>query len=224
MSKIIKDYILKQEITEMPQIHFSGRIIIIDTTSDAVKAVNYLNSFPMVGVDTETRPSFKRGVTHKVGLLQVATDDICFLFRLCKIGIPNCLHEFLENDVLKIGLSLKDDFSKLRGKKKTVDPSKGNWLELQQYVLRFGIKDMSLQKIYANLFQMRISKTQRLSNWEVATLTEGQQLYAATDAWCTLRIYEELKRLEEENDYELVVTSPEVPIYSEIENVENHGI
>lgn len=198
----------------MPQIQFSGRIIIIDTVSDAVKAVNYLNSFSVVGVDTETRPSFKKGVIHKIALLQVATDDICFLFRLCKIGIPNCLHEFLENDVLKIGLSLKDDFSKLCSKSNTVDPSKGNWLELQQYVLHFGIKDMSLQKLYANLFQMRISKSQQLSNWEAPDLTKKQQLYAATDAWCTLRIYEELKRMEEENDYELVVTNPEVLVYS----------
>ena len=224
MSRIIKDYIIKQEMAEMPKVQFTGRIIIINTASDAIKATNYLNSFPVVGVDTETRPSFKKGVIHKVGLLQVATDDTCFLFRLHKIGIPDCLHEFLENDVLKIGLSLKDDFSKLRIRKKSIDPSKGNWLELQQYVLRFGIKDMSLQKIYANLFRMRISKTQRLSNWEIDALTEGQQLYAATDAWCTLRIYKELKRMEEENDYELVVTKPDIPVYLEIENIENDGI
>ena len=84
MSRIIKDYIIKQEMAEMPKVQFTGRIIIINTASDAIKATNYLNSFPVVGVDTETRPSFKKGVIHKVGLLQVATDDTCFLFRLLR--------------------------------------------------------------------------------------------------------------------------------------------
>lgn len=181
----------KKLISEMPKEVFPGRIIIIYTEEDARKAVSYLNRCPVVGVDTETRPSFKKGKINKVALLQISTVDTCFLFRLNRIGIPDFLEEFLQNDTLKIGLSLRDDFSMLR-RANNKDPKVGNWIELQDYVSRFGIQEKSLQKIYAILFGKKISKNQRLSNWEADVLTEAQQQYAATDAWATLRIYKEL--------------------------------
>lgn len=179
----------KKLISEMPKVVFPGRIIIIYTEDDARKAVAYLNRCSVVGVDTETRPSFKKGKVNSVALLQVATSDTCFLFRLNRIGIPDFLEEFLQNDVLKIGLSLSDDFNMLR-RANNKDPRVGNWIELQDYVSRFGIQEKSLQKIYAILFGEKISKNQRLSNWEADVLTEAQQQYAATDAWATLRIYQ----------------------------------
>jgi len=181
----------KKLISEMPKVVFPGRIIIIYTEDDARKAVAYLNRCSVVGVDTETRPSFKKGKVNSVALLQVATSDTCFLFRLNRIGIPDFLEEFLQNDVLKIGLSLRDDFNMLR-RANNKDPRVGNWIELQDYVSRFGIAEKSLQKIYAILFGQKISKSQRLSNWEADVLTEAQQQYAATDAWATLRIYQRL--------------------------------
>lgn len=181
----------KKLISEMPKVVFPGRIIIIYTEDDARKAVAYLNRCCVVGVDTETRPSFKKGKVNSVALLQVATSDTCFLFRLNRIGIPDFLEEFLQNDVLKIGLSLRDDFNMLR-RANNKDPRVGNWIELQDYVSRFGIQEKSLQKIYAILFGEKISKSQRLSNWEADVLTEAQQQYAATDAWATLRIYQRL--------------------------------
>lgn len=181
----------KKLISEMPKVVFPGRIIIIYTEDDARKAVAYLNRCSVVGVDTETRPSFKKGKVNSVALLQVATSDTCFLFKLNRIGIPDFLEEFLQNDVLKIGLSLRDDFNMLR-RANNKDPRVGNWIELQDYVSRFGIQEKSLQKIYAILFGEKISKSQRLSNWEADVLTEAQQQYAATDAWATLRIYQKL--------------------------------
>ena len=181
----------KKLISEMPKVVFHGRIIIIYTEDDARKAVAYLNRCSVVGVDTETRPSFKKGKVNSVALLQVATSDTCFLFRLNRIGIPDFLEEFLQNDVLKIGLSLRDDFNMLH-RANNKDPRVGNWIELQDYVSRFGIQEKSLQKIYAILFGEKISKSQRLSNWEADVLTEAQQQYAATDAWATLRIYQKL--------------------------------
>ncbi|WP_289105316.1 3'-5' exonuclease [uncultured Bacteroides sp.] len=181
----------KKLISEMPKVVFPGRIIIIYTEDDARKAIAYLNRCSVVGVDTETRPSFKKGKVNSVALLQVATSDTCFLFRLNRIGIPDFLEEFLQNDVLKIGLSLRDDFNMLH-RANNKDPRVGNWIELQDYVSRFGIQEKSLQKIYAILFGEKISKSQRLSNWEADVLTEAQQQYAATDAWATLRIYQRL--------------------------------
>lgn len=178
----------KKLISEMPKVTFPGRIIIIYSAEEARKAVAYLNRCEVVGVDTETRPSFKKGKINDVALLQISTCDTCFLFRLNRIGIPDFLEEFLLNDVLKIGLSLRDDFNMLRRANKK-DPRVGNWIELQDYVGRFGIEEKSLQKIYAILFGKKISKSQRLSNWEADVLTEAQQQYAATDAWATLEIY-----------------------------------
>ena len=106
-------------------------------------------------------------------------------------------------DVLKIGLSLRDDFNSLK-KGKSVKPDLGNWIELQDYVVKFGIEDKSLQKIYANLFNQKISKSQRLSNWEADTLSNGQQAYAATDAWACVKIYNLLQELEKSGEYEIV--------------------
>ena len=191
----------------MPKVLFPGRIFVIYTESEAEKAVAYLKDQRIVGVDTETRPSFKRGTTHKVALLQISTQDTCFLFRLNRIGMPDSLQEFLMSDTLKIGLSLKDDFNSLR-KRQDMHPDRGNWIELQEYVGKFGIEDRSLQKIYANLFGEKISKNQRLSNWEADVLSEGQKLYAATDAWACVEIYNCLSELESTGNYEIIQNEP----------------
>ena len=201
----IKNTVNKTEIAELPKELFDGRVYVIYTEADADKAVDYLSQYKIVGVDTETRPSFKKGEVHKVALLQISTEDTCFLFRLNKIGMPLSLQEFLTNDVLKIGLSLKDDFMKLQ-KRKNVHAEEGNWIELQDYVGRFGIEDRSLQKIYANFFGKKISKNQRLTNWEAETLTEAQIQYAATDAWACVKIYNRLAEMDETGNYELVIS------------------
>ena len=207
--KQIRNTITKAEIATMPKVLFEGRIFVIYTEADADKAVEYLKTQQIVGVDTETRPSFKRGTTHKVALLQIATADTCFLFRLNRIGMPASLQDFLMSDTLKIGLSLKDDFMMLR-RRKNMHAEEGNWIELQDYVGRFGIEDRSLQKIFANLFGQKISKNQRLSNWEAETLTEGQMKYAATDAWACVEIYRSLEEMERTGDYEVVKVVKEV--------------
>ena len=196
----LQNKIAKQTMADMPKEAFAGRIFVIHTEEEARKAVEYLNTFSVVGVDTETRPSFKKGQTHKVALLQVSTADTCFLFRLNRVGLPDFLEEFLQNDVLKIGLSLKDDFAAMR-KRNDGDPRNGNWIELQDYVMTFGIEEKSLQKIFALLFGKKISKAQRLSNWEADTLTEAQCLYAATDAWACVEIYNYLEQLRATGDY-----------------------
>ena len=212
----IKNTITKAEIAQLPKVLFEGRVFVVYTEADTDKAVEYLKTQSIVGVDTETRPSFKRGMTHKVALLQISTQDTCFLFRLNQIGMPASLEDFLMSDVLKIGLSLKDDFMMLR-RRKDVSAEEGNWIELQDYVGRFGIDDRSLQKIYANLFGRKISKNQRLSNWEAETLSEAQIRYAATDAWACVEIYNCLSEMERTGDYEVVKvvkeeTSTESPV------------
>lgn len=191
--RIIKEAFDKKEIGALPVASFEGRIIIVQSETESDKAVRYLLSQQILGIDTETRPSFRKGQTHQVALLQVSTVDTCFLFRLNMIGITESIKRLLEDcSVIKVGLSLKDDMHQLS---KRADFTPGMFIELQHEVKKMGIKDMSLQKIYANLFSKRISKGQQLSNWEADTLTPQQKVYAATDAWACIMIYNELNEL-----------------------------
>lgn len=177
----------KQSVNQMPLVTFKGQIHVIDAISQVKSAVTALRSASIVGFDTETRPCFRRGERHNVALLQLATDDHAFLFRLNKTGIPAPLKQYLEDDnVTKVGLSTPDDFHQLT---RVSDIHPAGFIELQQLVTQYQIADMSLQKIYAILFQQKISKGQQLSNWEATQLTDAQQRYAAIDAWACLRIY-----------------------------------
>lgn len=183
----------------MLPVAFSGRIIVVQSELEANKAVDYLMAQPLVGIDTETRPSFTRGVVNKVALLQVSTLDTCFLFRLNVIGICPAIKRFLESEqVVKVGLSLKDDFTVLR---RRTDFVPGGMVDLQHLVKEMGIKELSLQKVYAIFFGQKISKAQRLSNWEVDVLTDKQKIYAATDAWACVMIYNRMNDLKETGDY-----------------------
>ncbi len=180
----------KASLAEMPTEIFPGLIAVIESAEGADKAVAYLTKHPLVGFDTETRPSFHKGQINVVALMQVATDDRAFLFRLNKTGITPSMKSFLENPVIvKVGLSLKDDFQMLR-RREALDPK--GFVELQKLVHDYHISDASLQKIYGIVFGKRISKGQRLTNWEAKSLTRPQQLYASLDAWACLQIYREL--------------------------------
>lgn len=205
MEKIIYSKFDKSDIVALPRAVFDGRIFVINTEAEAEKAVSYLLGQDILGVDTETRPSFKKGQRHNVALLQVSTHDTCFLFRLNLIGMPPAIIRLLEDiNVPKIGLSLHDDILSLH---KRADFTPGNFIDLQQHVGELGVKDLSLQKLYANFFHQKISKTVRLSNWETDVLSDSQKTYAATDAWACIKIYEELMRLERTGDYKLVVNN-----------------
>ena len=178
------------------------------------KAVDYLLSQKILGFDTETRPSFKKGQRYEVSLLQVSTHDTCFLFRLNLTGITPAIIRLLEDKkVVKVGLSWHDDLLQLH---RRAEFKAGNFVELQDVAEKFGIEDKSLQKLYANLFHMKISKAQRLSNWEQTVLRDAQKLYAATDAWTCIKIYEELQRLSRDGDYELVEPVKLVEAESEV--------
>lgn len=204
MEKVIYNKFDKKDIAALPRAVFGGRIFVITTAAEAEKAVEYLLTQDILGVDTETKPSFKKGRAYEVALLQVSTHDTCFLFRLNLIGMTPAIIRLLEDvKVPKIGLSLRDDILSLH---RRADFVPGNFIDLQKHVCELGVEDLSLQKLYANFFHEKISKTVRLSNWESDVLSESQKLYAATDAWACINIYEELLRLEETGDYKLVKT------------------
>ena len=203
MSKTIYNKYDKKLIPSLPTAQFDGRIIVILTKGETEKAVNYLLSQPILGFDTETRPTFRKGEHHKVALLQVSTPDTCFLFRLNHTGLTPALIRLLEdNTVPKMALSWHDDVNGLQ-RLKQFNP--GHFIDIQQLVKELGVEDMSLQKLYANLFGQKISKRQQLSNWEADILSTPQKLYAATDAWACINLYNEIVRLKETGNYKLIV-------------------
>ncbi|MBQ6187865.1 MAG: 3'-5' exonuclease domain-containing protein 2 [Prevotella sp.] len=189
-------------IAAMPAVSFDGRIVVVDTLSAAEAAVECLLKETTLGIDTETRPTFRKGEVHNVSLLQVATNDVCYLFRLNRIGIPpSVLNLLTAKEVTLVGLSLVDDLMRLHN---DVDFEPGHFVDLQKEIVRFGIEDRGLRKMYANFFSERISKREQLSNWEARQLSPRQQQYAAIDAWACLRLYDEFQRLWESGDYVVV--------------------
>lgn len=181
----------KETINRLPIESFAGRIHVIESVDAAKQAIEKLHNHTLLGLDTETKPSFRKGRTNKVSLVQLSTDTDCYLFRINKIGFIDELRNLMiDRSITKIGLSLHDDFKVLH---KIDDFEPHNYIDLQNIVKQYGIQDMSLQKIYAIVFGKKISKSQRLSNWEAPTLSVPQQYYAALDAWACLRIYQTLQ-------------------------------
>ena len=209
MNKVIYNKFDKSRISQLPRVTFPGRIVVILNETEAEKAVDYLLSRDIIGVDTETRPVFKKGHRRKVALLQACDHEVCFLFRLNYMGLPDCIKRFLEDTTVpKVGLSLSDDMLMLHQR---ANFKPGYFIDLQDYVKSLGIEDMSLQKLYANVFHERITKRQQLSNWENEVLNDKQKLYASTDAWTCIKLYERLHEMTETGDYQLVVVPTPEP-------------
>jgi len=182
--------ITKEEIASFDSEEFNGQILVVDSQSKVIPAIDYLSKFRNLGFDTETRPTFRKGNQNNLALIQLATDDRCYLFRINKIGFSPALVRLLsDRNIQKIGLSLRDDFT---GMSRQMKFSPQGFIDLQKMVSEYDIADISLQKIYAILFQKKISKNQQLSNWEAESLSDAQKKYAAIDAWACLKIYEKL--------------------------------
>lgn len=214
MMKEIYEKFPKTQIQTMPQARFAGRVFVITTENEADRAVSYLLTQDILGFDSETRPTFSKWQHHQVALLQVSSKDTCFLFRLNVMGLCDSIVTLLsDTKITKIGLSLRDDFRALK-ERRTFE--QGNFVDLQNEVKKIGILDCSLQKIYANLFGEKISKSQQLSNWEADILSEGQKAYASLDAWACIRIYEEVQKLSNSKEFTLI-PSPQ-PTENEVTN------
>ena len=183
--------ISKDALSALPAETFNGEIVLIDKPEQVVSAVEEIRTADIIGFDTETRPSFKRGLSYNVALIQLCTPKKCFLFRTNLIGLPKELVSLLEDpEILKVGLSVRDDFHHLR---KLTDFEPASFIDLQTFVKEYKIADNSLSRLYAILFGKRISKGQRLTNWEATPLTDAQKGYAALDAFACISIYNYLK-------------------------------
>lgn len=188
---MFRSEIEKEEINRLAVHQFEGEIRVVEDQRTFQEAMSEISSYDLLGFDTETKPAFKKGVNHKIALLQLSNSHVSWLFRVNKIGIPASLKSLLEDEsVLKIGAGLHDDMRRLR-QVTTFNP--GGFLDLQKYVEAFNIESKGLKKLVAIILGYKISKSQQMSNWEADTLTEQQQRYAATDAWVCLEIYNRLR-------------------------------
>lgn len=182
-----------EEVSALPAVQFNGEIIVVDTPQRLDDACQYLAKQRVLGFDTETRPSFTAGVTNKVALLQLYGGDKCFLIRLNRVQMSKQLTDILHNpNILKIGAAVKNDIAVLNRLRHF---TAGGFLDLQDIVEDYGIENKSLRKISGIVLGKKVSKAQRLSNWEAKVLTLQQQLYAATDAWVCVEIYKHLVQI-----------------------------
>ncbi len=183
--------ITKEEIDQLSIKQFEGDIIMIDSPESFEREIDRIMSHSVLGFDTETRPSFAKGKSNTVALVQLSTAEEAWLIRLNRIGIPAKLIALFEDEqIIKVGAGLQDDLRRLRSLFRF---RAGGFLELQHYVEAFHIQSKSLKKLTAIVLGVKISKSQQMSNWEATELTPAQQLYAATDAWACFAIYFKLR-------------------------------
>ena len=186
--------ISNEDVAQLEPVRFDGEIVVVDTVRDLLRACEVLSAQKIIGFDTETRPSFTSGMVNKVALLQLSTDDVCFLIRLNKVPLDKALIAILHNEnIAKVGAAVQNDIAALNALRHF--KARG-FIDLQNEVGRFGIEDRSLRKLSGIIIGKKVSKAQRLSNWEAQTLTPQQQQYAATDAWVCIELLRRLQAAE----------------------------
>lgn len=192
MKNCFPEKITREEIAECAACTFGGEIVVVEDEEQLLKACAYLRTQKVIGFDTETRPAFKAGTVNRVALLQLSTREKTFLIRLSKLRLDKAIVKILTSkDIIKVGAGLDNDLRALQ-RLRRFRPE--GFMELQNIVSDWGIADKSVRKIAAIVLGVRVSKAQRLSNWEAAQLTPAQQLYAATDAWICLEILDRLEK------------------------------
>lgn len=171
-------------------IQFPGKIHLINSDAELKGVSGQLSEATQFGFDTETRPSFKKGEIYKVALLQLATETDAFLVRLHRITQFSLLKDIFENEsILKIGVAIRDDIKQLQ-KINSFTPK--NFVELQTLAKSKGLENFGLKGMTEEVLHQPLSKASKITNWEARELTDQQLMYAATDAWVGLKIYQKL--------------------------------
>jgi len=190
VNKKYQENITAEELTECELSWFRGEIVVVDNLKTFHEVFPKLLGVDLLGFDTETKPTFKKGKKNVVSLIQLSTDKLACLFRINKIGFPEGLVKILsDSSVIKAGVAVHDDIRFLKGVKKFIPDG---FVDLQSFVKDYGIESSGLKKLTAIILGFRISKRQQVTDWEAAQLTEAQKVYAATDAWVCHQIYRKL--------------------------------
>ena len=182
-----KKVITKEDINLLELDKYNGEIILIDTEDALAKACIEIAKSAIIGIDTETKPSFKKGIINTVALLQIATDKKAYIIRLKKVKMSTPLAAIFSNKkIKKIGIAVFDDLKDL----KKLHPFKDeSVVDLNLLAPKLGFESIGAKKLSALVLGIRISKRQQVSNWEAQKLSQAQIDYAATDAWICREIY-----------------------------------
>jgi ribonuclease D len=182
--------ISKEEINLLPAMEFHGDVELIQDTEHAIAAARALAHEPALGFDTETRPSFHADQQFKVSLLQLATGQKAYLFRLHYMEFPPELAAIMSNEkIVKVGVAIRDDVKALQ---KLCPFEPRGFFDLADEARRRGITSFGLRGLAAIYLEQRIMKGAKLTNWDQRTLTPSQISYAAVDALAGLQIYQKM--------------------------------
>jgi len=182
-----KKFITKEEINALELGKYSGDIVLVDTNEELIRACEEIRACRLIGIDTETKPSFKKGQINSVALLQIATDQKAYIIRLKSVTMGNELASiFSDETIVKVGIAVKDDLKDL---KKLHSFEEKSIVDLNVFAPKLGFESIGAKKLSALVLGIRISKRQQVSNWEQKKLTNAQIVYAATDAWICREIY-----------------------------------
>mgnify|MGYP006157311079 CR=1 FL=1 len=191
---MIKKQINKDEIEVLPSGKYEGEICLVDNIKNIEDIFKEINLEKFVGVDTETKPSFKKGVTHKTSLIQIATSKKVYLFRIHKLGFHKLFIDLFENkNITKVGIAFFQDLKELKAEYVSFNPQ--NIVDLNEWCKKEGFENIGAKNLSAMVLGIKISKKQRVSNWELDVLSDAQLDYAATDAWICREIYAVLNQL-----------------------------
>lgn len=164
----------------------------LDGPDVVCRAAERLSASAVVGFDTETRPSFRKGVRHPVSLLQLALPDEVYLLRLNQHGLPEEIAAvLLDADIRKVGIGTRDDVRELE---RDFGCRARNVVSMDRLFRQQGYQVSSLRKLAALITGRRISKRQQTSNWAAKELSAAQKSYAAADAWLCLELWQHLQK------------------------------
>jgi ribonuclease D len=190
MNRKYAENITAEEIKILGMKHFEGEIVVVDNHSHFRSIIKRFSHSTLLGFDTETKPTFRKGRKNKVSLLQLSDSRLACLFRINRIGLPDELIRILSNpEITKAGVAIHDDIKVLNHIRHFVP---AGFVDLQSFVKSFGIESSGLKKLAAIVLGFRISKSQQVTDWEVVELSEAQKVYAATDAWVCYEVYKKL--------------------------------
>lgn len=179
--------ITKEEINECELAGFEGEIRLVESEDAAQEAIEYLQHSPLIGFDTESKPSFKKGEHHPIALIQLSNLEVAFLFRINKLKeMPDFSKLFSNEQITKIGLGLRDELTELETK---IGCECRQFVDLERIAHYHKFHQRGVRALAAFFLKIRVSKSAQKSNWERTELTDSQLKYAATDAWVCLSIF-----------------------------------
>lgn len=183
----------KEFISALPLMQYEGKIVLVEDEKTAKKAVKELSREKILGFDTETRPSFRKGAGYMVSLVQLCGRKCAYLFRLDYCGGVPVLFPLFENpNILKVGVAVKDDVHHLKIRAPFDD---AGFVDASKYTRAARIENTGLRALTAHFLGGRISKAAQVSNWAAKELSPQQIVYAATDAWTSRELFLKLQKL-----------------------------